>query len=113
MLVPLVALAIASVGCALLVAMRVVWSGQIKYAFLIGNLALAWLPLIFAWRTTRLHSAGDRRSWKLGAFAGLWLLFFPNAPYIFTDLTHLNHGFQGHYWVDLTLILLVALTGFV
>ena len=41
------------------------------------------------------------------------MLFFPNAPYIFTDLIHLTTRFYGHFWVDLTLILLCALTGLV
>ena len=43
-----------------------------------------------------------------------WLLFFPNAPYIFTDLIHLTRPFlSNHYWVDLLLILICAVTGLV
>src|SRR5204862_669086 len=45
--------------------------------------------------------------------AGAWLLFFPNAPYIFTDLIHLTTGFYNHFWVDMVLILLCALIGLV
>ena len=44
--------------------------------------------------------------------SALWLLFFPNAPYIFTDLIHLP-WFYAHFWVDMVLILICALTGLV
>src|SRR5262245_6334549 len=55
----------------------------------------------------------SRRSWGFLGLATSWLLFFPNAPYIFTDLIHLNGYFYPHFWVDLVLILLFALTGLV
>jgi len=41
----------------------------------------------------------------------VWFFFFPNAPYILTDLVHLGPKYYGHYWVDMLLILLVAFTG--
>src|SRR5579883_793794 len=84
------------------------------YALLPGNLFLAWLPLVFALGVFYLHRRGERRSWRLGALAALWLLFFPNAPYIFTDLVHMPTVWWGSaFWVDLSVVLLVALTGFV
>ena len=57
------------------------------------------------------HASG--RNWQFVSLAGAWLLFFPNAPYIFTDLIHLTTRFYGHFWVDLTLILFCAITGLV
>ena len=53
------------------------------------------------------------RNWRFAVLAGAWLLFFPNAPYIFTDLIHLTTRFAAHFWVDLMLILPCALTGMV
>ena len=38
---------------------------------------------------------------------------FPNSPYIFTDLIHLTSRFYFHFWIDLSLILLCAITGLV
>ena len=34
--------------------------------------------------------------------------FFPNAPYICTDMIHLSFWFRAQFWVGLTLILLFA-----
>ncbi|MCA9830975.1 MAG: DUF1361 domain-containing protein [Dehalococcoidia bacterium] len=88
------ALAAASSFCVGLIALRIVLSGHVGYAFLVWNLALAWVPLVLAvclW-------VGYRRDWPrplLGLAAVAWLLFLPNAPYILTDYVHLASGHQG------------------
>lgn len=99
-------------GVALIVA-RIIVTSNYRYAYLIWNLLLAWLPLLFALLASEKFRAGEFRSWRFGAMAGAWLLFFPNAPYIFTDVIHLLHGQYRHFWVDLTLILMCAFTGLV
>ena len=109
--VPMVALVFASGVCVALVTARVIWTGNLQYAFLVWNLFLAWLPLAFALLAGDAHRAGSGSKWRFRCLAIAWLLFFPNAPYIFTDLIHLTRDFYSRFWVDLVLILAFALTG--
>ena len=110
---PVLALAFASlIGCAVLAA-RVVITGHWRHLYLPWNLFLAWLPLLFALAAGRLQERRDARRWKFFAAAFAWLLFFPNAPYILTDLTHLGSQDHVHWWADLVMILLFALAGLV
>jgi uncharacterized membrane protein len=111
--VPMLALVFASVVSVALVVARIAWTRQIVYGFLIWNLFLAWLPLAFALFAADTYREGAKQTWRFYVLTGAWLLFFPNAPYIFTDLIHLTRRFSGHFWVDLVLILLCALTGLV
>jgi uncharacterized membrane protein len=110
---PMVALTLASGVSVVLVLARIAWSGNLRDGFLIWNLFLAWLPVIFALQTCDEYRCERTSRWRLFAWAGAWLLFIPNAPYIFTDLIHLTTRFRQHVWVDMTLILLCAFTGMV
>ena len=108
---PVLALMFASAVCVTLVFARIFLTSSLSFAFLAWNLFLAWLPLVFALQVCEQHAQGGRRRWRLAAWGTTWLLFFPNAPYIFTDLMHLTNKFHGHFWVDMMLILSCALTG--
>ena len=55
--------------------------------FLLWNMALAWVPLVAA------LALDDVRSTPLSLqlpLLALWLVFFPNAPYLVTDLIHID-----------------------
>ena len=110
---PMLALMLASGVSVSLVIARIVWTRNINYGFLIWNLFLAWLPVVFALMACEKYQTGSGRSWRFLALVATWLLFFPNAPYILTDLIHLTGSFYRHFWVDLVLILLCAFTGLV
>jgi len=110
---PMLALSFASVASVTLVIARILVTGNIYYGFLIWNLFLAWLPLIFAVLACDYFPRRAKSRLGFAGLAGAWLLFFPNAPYIFTDLIHLTTRFYGQFWVDLVLILTCALTGLV
>jgi len=110
---PMLTLTFASAVSVGLVLARIIWSGNLRLGFLVWNLFLAWLPLIFALLACEKYRAGCGRNWRFLGLTGAWLLFFPNAPYIFTDLIHLTTRFYSHFWVDLVLILSCALTGLV
>jgi uncharacterized membrane protein len=104
-------LAVASSVCIGLVAVRIFLSRHPGYAFLIWNLALAWVPLGLALAVY----LGYRARWPrpLLAVAGAaWLLFLPNAPYILTDYVHLWWGVDGApSWYDALAITAYATTG--
>ena len=109
---PLVALLSASAIGVVLTGLRIEKTGNWNYLFLVWNLALAWLPLIFAIGVHCRHQRHERSGWRVYGLAVLWLLFFPNAPYIFTDLIHTMGGFLSHFWEDFILVLIFAFTGF-
>jgi uncharacterized membrane protein len=84
-------LGVAVSGCVLLYALRVLVSGRSSYLFLVWNLFLAFIPYLFAGLGSYLASrASERKSRQLIAVVAalLWLAFYPNAPYIFTDFIH-------------------------
>ena len=110
---PIGALVFASVLSCILLAVRVVLIGHARQFYLVWNLFLAWRPLFFALIAVCLaQTRPQRRGWFVCA-AAAWLLFFPNAPYILTDLIHLDVKTHGRYWTDLVLILLFALIGLI
>jgi uncharacterized membrane protein len=110
---PMMALVFASGVNVALVLARVAWTRNFSYLFLVWNLFLAWLPLALALLACDEYRPGARPNWRFRSLAAAWLLFFPNAPYIYTDLIHLTSRYYGHFWVDLVLILSYALTGLV
>jgi uncharacterized membrane protein len=106
---PLPAVAAASLVCVLLVAIAFLSTGRRSGGFLVWNLFLAWLPLGFALLAERPRlERRDRWGWAV-----LWMLFFPNAPYIFTDLIHVGPPRDPKVWVELGIVLLFAMTALV
>jgi uncharacterized membrane protein len=93
----------ALVGLSLLVvvmvAVRVAETGSLAYANLVWNLFLAWIPLGFALIVYDGARRGVRGLWLL-ALGGMWLLFFPNAPYLMTDLKYLREFDGAPFWYD-------------
>jgi len=109
-LTPVLALAGVSAVAISLVGVRMVLTHSLHHGYLIWNLFLAWLPLFFCLAAVRVARTQPTARWKFWALATTWLLFLPNAPYIFTDLIHLGPRTRGHFWVDLVLIVLCAWT---
>jgi len=50
--------------CVSLVVARIVWTGRFHYAFLVWNLFLAWLPLVFALLANDEYRNAPRRTWR-------------------------------------------------
>lgn len=110
---PILALVLASCVSVGLILGRIFSSGRGAYLGLIWNLFLAWLPLVFALLALDRYERASQRDWRFGVFTGAWLLFFPNSPYIFTDIFHLVTHSYFHFWIDLVLVLCCAFTGLV
>ena len=107
---PVLALAAVSAIAMGLVGGRMVVTHSVRHGYLVWNLFLAWLPLFFCLAALRILRSRGEKHWKFWLLATAWLLFLPNAPYIFTDLTHLGPRNRGHFWVDLVLIVMTAWT---
>ena len=105
-------LAFVSAFACFLLALRTVIQMRLQHLYLPWNLFLAWLPLVFAWGSVHLARRHGWRHWRPWAMAVAWLLFLPNAPYIFTDLVHLGPVPSHRFWIDMILILMFAWPGF-
>ena len=89
---------------------RFVYTDTNVFLFLNWNLFLAFIP--WALSSMMMLSPRMRQSqWMLMLLLCVWLLFFPNAPYILTDLFHLRLNSSMPVWFDLVLILSYAWTG--
>lgn len=82
-------LALYLIGYGLITLPVVMISGQLVHAMMVWNVFLAMLPILFAGLAiVRLM----QKRWAAGAvFSIIWLLLFPNAPYLVTDIIHLTN----------------------
>jgi len=121
-----VVLVLAASGCLLLFGLRVAISGKTHYSYLVWNLFLAFVPYaVAAVGVHLLARAGAGRPRALIAIpvAALWLVFYPNAPYIFTDFMYVINktylraapsdwlGLNALLWYDLLMNAAFAFIG--
>jgi uncharacterized membrane protein len=106
----LAALAGASLCAVALEAMRIRHTGTLEHWWLVWNLGLAWIPFVLALVLYDWHRRGVP-GLVLAPIGALWLLFFPNAPYILTDFVHLAPAVGVPLWLDAGLISMFAFTG--
>ncbi len=83
-----------------LLGFRMYRTGTLDYSFYIWNTFLAVIPYFFS---TRLAGVNKITFTTILLLAG-WLLFFPNAPYIITDLFHFEERPGFPVWYDLILV---------
>lgn len=82
-----------TIVASIFVLIRIVYTRSIGYIFLIWNVFLAWLPLYFSLIYTNLKFKYKFCGYLIGL---LWIIFYPNAPYILTDFIHLSrYRFYG------------------
>lgn len=100
----LVVLSLSSALSILLVSARVLYADSITYTFLVWNLFLAWIPLGCAFVLWWMNQMPRRPVLLMTAILATWFLFFPNAPYIMTDLIHITPRYPVPLWYDAILI---------
>jgi uncharacterized membrane protein len=101
---------ILSISCFLLSISRFFLSGTKMYLFLNWNLFLSFIP----WAVSSFIIINPHLKQKTGIMVLLllfWLLFFPNAPYILTDLIHISRTQSSSAWFDLVMVLSFSWTG--
>jgi len=91
--------------CIGLVVARVAYSDSSRHTGLIWNLFLAWIPFILSYVA---HAVSWRRIWLylvIPFVSFLWLIFFPNAPYMLTDLQDLARtSTDAPLWYDVIIV---------
>jgi uncharacterized membrane protein len=104
-----------NLGCLIvimLVIARVAYSDTDRHIGLVWNLFLAWIPFMLAYFA---HMVSWRRSTLflvIPIIAFLWLIFFPNAPYMLTDLQDLaRRSFDAPLWYDVIIVVWASWTG--
>jgi uncharacterized membrane protein len=103
--------ALTALGLCLVLA-RWLLTGNVWFlVMLTWNAVLAWFPLGVVLILRDLIAA--RRIGRVGAWLGLgvWLAFLPNAPYIITDLFHIQNLQAPLLWFDTLSIFLFATMG--
>jgi uncharacterized membrane protein len=105
------ALAMAVAGCAAMLVLRAGLTGRIGLRLLVWNMFLAVVPYPFALLVDVLGRRPHVRSWVLLAPGAVWLAFFPNAPYLVTDLIHLQPTRAIPLWYDGLVFFAFAATG--
>src|SRR6516225_3461655 len=82
-------LVVSSLYATAVVALRIFLSSKVNYLFFIWNLFLAWIPYLIS---IYLPVAYYKIRQKFVAYFLLviWFLFWPNSPYILTDMLHLK-----------------------
>jgi uncharacterized membrane protein len=92
-----------------LLIVRVIYSETLIYYFYVWNTFLAAVP--YALSTQLLKQKKIQTISILLLLA--WLLFFPNAPYMITDIFHYRERLPIPFWYDLILVIAGAWNGLI
>lgn len=87
---------------------RLLYTGKYDYLFYPWNLFLAAVPYLFARKLNK-----DKKRFANGWLLAGWLLFFPNAPYLITDVFHFHETTDAPVWFDLILVVSGAWNGLI
>ncbi|MBC7866869.1 MAG: DUF1361 domain-containing protein [Gloeobacteraceae cyanobacterium ES-bin-316] len=94
----------------LMIAFRIFYSGSLRFIFMSWNIFLAWIPFMLSGFFMQYR---HKEKWKQVVLFITWLLFFPNALYIVTDLVHLQGESNMPWWYDAVLLFASSFIGIV
>lgn len=106
--VALLLLLILSLAAVVYHLIRIQYNGAVDFS-LDWNLFLSWIPLLIAY-VARVHSRARPKQYPVTILLSFsWLLFFPNAPYMITDLIHLSVDYGRNItWHDAIMLFYYA-----
>ncbi len=108
-------LALMSFFCIALVLFRFVLTGNLRFFYFIWNLFLAWIPFWISMGLFRAYRNRPGPSFPFWIWLLPWLFFYPNAPYLLTDMIHITeNGLQYReisIWFDIFLVLFFSFAG--
>ena len=105
-------LGIISLMCLGISIFRFLYTDTKVFLFLNWNLFLAFVPWALS-SMVIIRPKLQENKLIIVVLLFVWLLFFPNAPYILTDLFHLKTVSSMPMWFDLILILFFAWAGLI
>lgn len=95
--------------CIFLWMIRIKLTNSLFFGFLIWNLFLAYVPYVISLLIK--NKMKNSSKYKLIVLLFIWLLFWPNAPYIITDFIHLHHVKANIIWLDIFILFAFSTTG--
>ena len=93
---------------AAMIVVRIKFTGYLGYVFLVWNIFLAFIPYAFS---LFFKSFLQKENWKKIVLFISWLLFFPNALYLVTDIIHLQDNNDVPVWFDAVLLFTASFVG--
>lgn len=95
---------------AMLIGFRIFYTQSLMHIFLCWNIFLAWIPYQLS---KYFHFSARPARWKQALLFITWLLFFPNALYIVTDIIHMEENKDIPLWYDAFLLFASSFVGIV
>lgn len=87
------------------------WVDSAFFLYLIWNIFLAFLPFVISSFLLWYSNKNNKKNFLLCAGIFIWLILFPNAPYLITDIIHLNINPSVPLWFDMVLLFSSAYIG--
>lgn len=107
----IIVLGLATAVCMGMLGSRMMLGGNAQLSFLPWNLLLAWVPLAAAATSHRMRLRGANARLLFCFCVLVWFLFYPNAPYLITDLLHLRERPPTPLLYDVIVLMSFAWTG--